>query len=122
MLTIGANLSLTLLDQTHHYFGGFYHVNLLVYCDIPLERGCFDTEAEFLLAIEKMGTTVRFERILEKMAVPEAELEAVRHQLVETFYQTASAYLSNPDFVPCFVRSEYQKYVKKSHRTRNPRA
>jgi len=121
-LTISANLSLTLLDQTRHYFGGFYHVSLLVYCDMPLERSCFDTEAEFLLAIEKIGRSVRFERVLEKMAVPEADLESVRHQLVETFYQTASAYLSNPGFVPRFVRSEYQKCVHKSPRMRTPRA
>jgi hypothetical protein len=66
--------------------------------------------------------SVRFERILEKMAVPESGLESVRSQLIQAFRETARVYLSNADFAPRFVRSEFQKHVKKPSQIRNPRA
>jgi hypothetical protein len=112
----------TLLDQTLHYFGGYYHVKVLAYRDIDLEERFFDTEAEYLHAVEKLGTQVRFERILEKMAVPESEVPAVRSQLIQAFQETSAAYLSSPDFAPRFVRNEYLKQAKKSLRTHAGRA
>jgi hypothetical protein len=114
-------LSITLLDQTRHYFGGYFHVKVLAYCDIPLEQSHFENDAEFSDAVEKMGTSVRFERVLEKMAVPESGIESVRSQLIQAFNETARAYLSVPDFAPSFVRSEYQKRVKKSSQIRSSR-
>lgn len=121
-IPLGPSLSITLVDQTSHYFGGYYHVSVLAYCDIPLEQSHFEDAAEFSSAIEKMGTTVRFERVLEKMAVPESGIERVRSQLSQDFRKTVAAYLANADFVPRFVRSEYQKIAKKSPPTRSPRA
>ena len=115
-------LCITLLDQTRHYFGGYYHVKVLAYCDVPLELSYFDTDAELHDAIEKMGTSVRFERILEKMAVPESAIDSVRNQLTQAFHETTKAYLSVPDFAPRFVRSEYLKRAKKTSQIRSPRA
>jgi hypothetical protein len=114
--------SITLLDQTSHYFGGYFHVKLLVYSDIPLDRSYFDSDSEFSIALEKLGATVRFERVLEKMAVPKAEIESVRTQLLKDFDETAKGYLTNADFAPRFVRSEYQKCVKKTPHSRTSRA
>lgn len=121
-ITLDSDLSITLLDQTRHYFGGYYHVKVLAYCDIPLELGYFDSDAELKSAVGKMGTSVRFERILEKMAVPESEIDVVRIQLTQAFHNTAKAYLSVPDFAPRFVRSEYRKRAIKTSQIRNPRA
>lgn len=119
---LDSGLCITLLDQTRHYFGGYFHVKVLVYCDIPLVQGYFENDAEYNAAIEKMGTSVRFERTLEKMAVPESGIESVRSQLIQDFHETARAYLSVPDFAPRFVRSECQKCVKKSSQIRRSRA
>ena len=121
-IIIGPALSITLLDQTRHYFGGYYHVKVLAYCDIPLEQSYFENDAEFSAAVAKMGTSVRFERVLEKMAVPESGIESVRSQLTQTFHETTIAYLSVSDFAPRFIRSEYQKFVKKPSQTQNSRA
>ena len=121
-IPLGPALSITLLDQTRHYFGGYYHVKLLAYCDIPLEQSYFESSSEFSFAVERMGLTVRFERILEKMAVPESEIESIRSQLTKAFHETAVAYLSLPGFAPGFVRSEYQKCIKKSPQIRRDRA
>ena len=112
-ITLDSALCITLLDQTRHYFGGYYHVKVLAYCDIPLEQSYFDNDAEFRDAEEKMGRSVRFERVLEKMAVPEAAIDSVRSQLKQAFHDTTIAYLSVPDFAPRFVRSEYRKHLKK---------
>ena len=121
-IMLDSALCITLLDQTRHYFGGYYHVKVLAYCDVPLELSYFDTDAELHDAIEKMGTSVRFERILEKMAVPESAIDSVRNQLTQAFHETTKAYLSVPDFAPRFVRSEYLKRAKKTSQIRSPRA
>ena len=120
-ITLDSSLCITLLDQTRHYFGGYFHVKVLAYCDIPLKQSYFENNAEFNDATGKMGTSVRFERVLEKMAVPESGIESVRSQLKQDFHETTGAYLSVPDFVPRFVRSEYQKHVKKSSQIRSYR-
>ena len=120
-ITLDSSLCITLLDQTRHYFGGYFHVKVLAYCDIPLKQSYFENNAEFSDATRKMGTSVRFERVLEKMAVPESGIESVRSQLTQDFHETTKAYLSVPDFAPRFVRSEYQKHVKKSSQIRSSR-
>jgi hypothetical protein len=121
-IPLGSQLSITLVDQTRHYFGGYYHVKVLAYCDIPLEQNYFENSEEFGDAVAKMGMTVRFERVLEKMAVPESAIASIRSQLTQDFRETATAYLSAEEFAPRFVRSEYQKCVKKSPHIRSPRA
>lgn len=118
-ITLDSALSITLLDQTRHYFGGYYHVKVLAYCDIPLEQSYFENDAEFSAAVVKMGTSVRFERVLEKMAVPESGIETVRRQLTQAFHETTITYLSVPDFAPRFVRCEYQKRIKKTSQIRS---
>ena len=110
------------MDQTRHYFGGYFHVKVLAYCDVPLEQSYFGDLAEFNDAVGKMGTSVRFERVLEKMAVPESGIESVRSQLILAFHETARVYLSAPDFAPRFVQSEYQKRRKKTSQIRTSRA
>lgn len=119
---LDSGLSIILLDQTRHYFGGYFHVKVLVFCDIPLEQRYFENDADYASAVKKMGTTVRFERFLDKMAVPESEIESVRSQLIQAFHETTKAYLSTPDFAPRFARSEYLKYLKKPSQIQSSRA
>jgi hypothetical protein len=121
-ITIDSALHITLEDQTRHYFGGYFHVKVLAWCDIPLQQSYFENAAEYRCAVAKMGASVRFKRVLEKMAVPESGIEPVRSQLIKAFRETAEVYLSNADFAPGFVRSEYQKSVKTPSQIRNPRA
>ncbi len=121
-ISLDSELFITLLDQTRHYFGGYYHVKVLAYCDIPLKQSYFENDADFDHAVVKMGLSVRFERVLEKMAVPESGIELVRSQLMRAFSETTRSYLAVPNFVPSFVRSEYQKCLKKNPHTRSSRA
>ena len=121
-ITLDSGIRITLLDQTRHYFGGYFHVKVLAYCDIPLEQSYFENTAEYSDAVKKMGNSVRFERVLEKMAVPESAIESARSQLTQAFHETVGAYLSTPDFPPRYVRSEYRKSVKILLQIRNSRA
>lgn len=120
-VTFDSDLSLTLLDQTQHYFGGYYHVKVLVFCDVPVKQGFFEDATEHNTVLALLGDSVRFERVLEKMAVPESEIESVRGALIQTFHETSRSYLSVPDFAARFVRSEYEKRVRKSPRSGNVR-
>lgn len=121
-ITLDSGLTIMLMDKTRHYFGGYFHVKVLASCDVPLEQGYFENDTEFCHATAKMGTSVRFERLLEKMAVPESGIEFVRNQLTQAFHGTTIAYLSVPDFAHRFVQSEYQKLVKKTSPIRSSRA
>ena len=121
-ITLNSALFVTLLDQTRHYFGGYFHVKVLAYCDVPLEPRYFENNAEFSDAVVKMGSYVRFERVLEKMAVPEPEIESVRNQLTQAFHETTSTYLATTEFAPRFVRSEYRKRANKPTQIRTSRA
>ncbi len=103
----------TLVDQTQHYYGGYFHVKVVAWCEVPVLAAYCDTSAEFEAVVAKIGPAVRFERILEKMAVPESEVAAVRSHLIETFRETTVRYLAAPDFAPRFVLGEYQKRLKK---------
>ena len=120
-ITLDSGLCITLLDQTRHYFGGYFHVKVLAYCDIPLKMSYFENNSEFSDAVGKMGATVRFERVLEKMAVPESCIESVRCQLTQDFHDTTRVYLSVPDFAPRFVQSEYRKRIIKTSQFRSSR-
>ena len=106
--------TLQFLDQSRHYFGGYFHVKVLVYCDVPVRMEYFATVAEGDAVVAAVGETVRFERVLEKMAVPQSDMETVRDQLIQTFRTTTGLYLSVADFASRFVMSEYQRRLKKT--------
>lgn len=114
ILELESGISISLSNETRHYFGGYYHVKILAHCDIFLDRGFFDDETEYLDALQRLGKSVRFERFLEKMAVPEQNIESELNQLVTAFKQTAVPYLSAPDFECRLVRSEYRLSLNKT--------
>ena len=104
-------INVVLCDETRHYFGGYYHVKVLAFCDMPFSENYFNCGAEFLDARSRMGESVRFKRVLEKMAVPQDEIESVRNRLITAFNETTLAYLAAPDFAKLFVRSAYLKKI-----------
>lgn len=110
--TLGNGLQARLSDQTSHYFGGYYHVRILVRADIPVSVGTFTDAAEYQDAVRRLGSFVSFSRTLEKMAVPDSELDAVRQQLLAAFDTNVLPYLLREDFAGSFVLSEYRKALK----------
>lgn len=111
---LGGGLSARLRDATRHYFGGYYHVRIEVGADVPLSVSSFAGPAEYEAARRLLGERICFRRVLEKMAVPEADIAAVRQGLLEAFDTNMLPYLSRSDFPERFMRSEYAKCLKSS--------
>ncbi|HEY3423755.1 MAG TPA: hypothetical protein VGL27_03080 [Negativicutes bacterium] len=101
-------------DQTRHYFGGYYHVSLLITAEVSITDSIFKSESEYTDAISRMGESISFKSSLEKMAVPADEVNAVRASLLDSFENNALAYLSQPDFSKRFILNEYRKKIKSS--------
>lgn len=113
---LGGGITARLQDATRHYFGGYYHVRIEVGADVPLLASAFTGPEEYRAALRLLGEQVRFHRVLEKMAVPEAEIAAVRRDLLGAFDSNVLPYLSRPDFPERFMRSEYARCLKSSAR------
>lgn len=111
---LSESLVVCLNDETGHYFGGYYHVRLVVRCTVPLQEGMFASIGEFEDARAALGENVRFERVLEKMAVPVQELDLVKDALLEAFETNFLPYLKHSGFAHGFVKKQYCSYVRKS--------
>jgi hypothetical protein len=109
---LGGGLLATVSDLTRHYFGGYYHVCIRVSADVPVSAAAFDDSPGYHDAVKRLGPSVSFSRTLEKMAVPDSEIDAVRQQLLASFDSTMLPYLMRNDFADSFVRSEYRKALK----------
>ena len=109
---LGGGVTATVKDITSHYFGGYYHVRIQISADVPVTAASFEAVTDYENAVVQLGHSVRFSRTLEKMAVPDAEIEAVRQQLLAAFDANVLPYLLRDDFAPSFVRCEYHKKLK----------
>ncbi|MEI6212871.1 MAG: hypothetical protein WCP10_02100 [Desulfuromonadales bacterium] len=107
-------LVLRVRKSVNHYFGGYYYVNVLINCDVPLETSFFESENEYVEFSERLGNSVLFEMILDKMAVPEHDIYSVQNELIEKFMATTFKYVSSPRFPRAFVRREADKLMKRS--------
>jgi len=87
-------------------------VRIEVSADIPLTAELFESGSQYEDAVARLGSVVTFSRILEKMAVPESEIESVRRDLVSAFDANVLPYLLRDSFIPGFVRSECHKKRK----------
>lgn len=109
---LGGGVRAALCDHTRHYFGGYYHVRILVSADIPVSSCAFADASQLQDAVRRLGTSVSFSRTLEKMAVPESEIDSVRRQLLAAFDANLLPYLMRDDFAASFVQAEYRKALK----------
>jgi len=113
--TLGGGVQATVRDHTRHYFGGYYHVRIQVSAEIPVSAGTFSDSSEYRDAVSRLGAFVGFSRTLEKMAVPDSEIDVVRQHLLATFDTNVLPYLLRHDFAGSFVQSEYRKALKSRH-------
>jgi hypothetical protein len=96
-IVISGNRTVRFYDRSTVYFGDYHHVRLEARCDLePPEN--HETSAESLLSAETVRIPAVYIRVLERMAVPSASVEAVKIALIEDFRMNSLPYLSNPDF------------------------
>lgn len=113
-IELPSGLCVLLSDDSRHYFGGYYHVRISACCLVTVVRDYFETDSDFETAQSVLGPVVRFERVLEKMAVPADDVATVQNQLIAAFNLTTRHYLESSGFAKAFVRNELQKRSKKS--------
>ncbi|HIJ96744.1 MAG TPA: hypothetical protein HPP94_13610 [Desulfuromonadales bacterium] len=120
-IELESGLRLTLCDESSHYFGGYFHVRITARCPVPLLRDYFESDSEFESARRLLGAEVCFIRSLEKMAVPESEVAAVRCQLIDDFNRTARRYLDLSAFAKGIVLKEFRACSVSSRKYKNGR-
>jgi len=112
VFSLADGLFVSVQNTTSHYYGGYFHVRLIATADILLMVDMFDSQAVFEQAKKQLGSSLCFNRVLEKMAVPESEVESVSQNLLISFKTNVLPYLSRKDFSSRFVLSEYKKHLK----------
>lgn len=99
-------------DHTRHYFGGYWHVRLLVRCKVPVVLSHFENQADAEDAKSLLGDQVEFARYLEKMAVPGDEKAAVMEGLVRRGVEHLLPFMGGDRFQGGFLRAELKKRKK----------
>jgi hypothetical protein len=74
---------ITIRDLTRAYFGDYHHIRLEVTCRVGRDHPTEDAV---------------FQRVIEKMGVPTADIDSIRDSLVDDFLSASRAYLCSPDF------------------------
>jgi hypothetical protein len=88
-MSLGKGIIIEVHDHSKVYFGDYMKVRLEVICRFPGRGGTRQ---------DALDEPVLFRRELEKMAVPSAEAEATKEQLLRDFEQNVLPYLGMDGF------------------------
>lgn len=105
-------LRIIFTDESNRYFGDYHRVCVVatILCrpaDLPADDD--DAAALRRRAIESFGEQLSVTRRFERMAVPGADVDAVRSALVDDFLRNAAAYLARPGYPRALVEAELRK-------------
>lgn len=110
-------LELKLYDSCRKVAGDRWRVGFVARIDIPLGEtqfskmdGTIDDLTDYQTAC---GGKVRFEQKRERNFIDVKHKDSVRRSLIESFLESALAYLSHADFPGNFVRQRYKEYLKR---------
>jgi len=111
-IELNNGLRLELRDYSNRYFGDYHRIKIEIRCEIPLRGEFFagnDDDPQLQEARRLYGESLCFERSLERMGVPGAEVEKVRNELIENFLGSSADYLERPEFVSRYVQRRLQQ-------------
>lgn len=107
-------------DRSNRYFGDYHRICVEVRCRVSITEDFFaeaaDPAGELESARALLGNAATFSRVLEKMGVAGAEVEAARQGLIENFIRGTLSYMGGSDFPRRFVVAE----VENRRRGRRP--
>lgn len=106
------DLVVRFFDKTSHYYGGFFHVSILVKIEFVLSPELSPDGLDYEEAKSILGETVCHQQILERMGVRSDEADSVKKLLIEHFVETLSNYLADPAFPSRIVSAEMLKAGK----------
>jgi len=111
VISLPGSCSVSIYDRSKVYFGDYFRVSLEVRCEIPLPVKPGPSEGDEVAV---------YSRLLEKMAVPSADVENVRQALLAEFRHNSLPYLVTPDFpAKLFARTASQQTVVKKRYAEN---
>lgn len=100
-MVLDNGLEIVITDQSRVYFGDYHLVRLEIIC-----------RAGRAGAVAIAGPGAELRRVVERMGVPSAAVEAARESLVNDFLSTSLTYMNAPDF-PAKLASITLKQAKK---------
>ncbi|GAM11558.1 hypothetical protein OR1_03874 [Geobacter sp. OR-1] len=106
------------IDQTTHYYGGFFHVSVLVVCEVGVIPEHCSAGLNYEETVMLLGPTALFKKRLDRMGVPQEEIESMKTQLIDQFWEFSRGYLSDSTF-PCRLISAEAIKLRKD-KSRNP--
>lgn len=92
------------VDRSNRYYGDFHRVRIEV--TVTLTRSAIDDRPELQARIPVAQDSVSYRTVLEKMAVPTAQLPAVREELIRVFLANSRDYILKPAFVENFLKRQ----------------
>ena len=111
-------LKLTVEDLSNRYFGDYHRVKLLVRCPITVSADSFGSSPDPLAAAQaaqrSIGPEVLYEKSLERMGVPGAELQSIKQELLEQFIRINQPYLARDDFPARFIAVKLRERQQKT--------
>ena len=102
-ITLDNGLTLLFTDTTRRYYGNFFRVRIVVSCSIQLTELLCPSLEDFEQLRGFLGEAAPYERILEKMGVPEQEIGTVKDHLLAKFVETSVPYLADPAFPQRYI-------------------
>lgn len=109
-------LELEIVDVSRHYFGGYWCAAVEARCLVPLASAAIadpDRQAEIA---RLLGDPVPFVRQIERMAVLQDQLPAVRAELQNRLEQQMTVLVGSELFAPRYIAGEFDKRSKRTLR------
>ena len=92
-------------ERTYRYFGDYNKIAISVQLCIP--DSVLPASERMPVQSGEAPNVINYEvTILEQMAVPTGQLEAVRQSLIQGFMDTAGGYLKNENFIEKLMRKK----------------
>jgi len=109
------NFHVRFYDMTSHYYGGFYHVAVMVEITFPLSPDFCTEDISYNETLSVLGKEVIYQQKLERMGVRNDLVETVKNELIVGFNSNLKGYFSDPAF-PCRVVSYQLKKLRNGSR------
>lgn len=101
--TLENGLLLSYEDHSNRYFGDYHRVCVRVVFTVEINAALLPDAEQLALAQRHLGESVRYEKDLQRMGVPTAQVESVRDALIDQFRTTTRAYVACTAFPRQFV-------------------
>jgi len=117
IIDLSNSLTVQVYDTTRRYYEDYHLVRLEIECEVAVQEGFFAEPETFARARMLLGESVKYQRTVEKMGVPFAEIAAAREEMLACFSSTALPYIASEIFPRKFVLSEVQKALDTMRRS-----